>query len=209
MLPVPAFAVVDVETTGLEPGVDRVVEVAVVRTDPLGRVTHEYATAVNPGGPVLLTEVHGLDEAAVREAPCFAQVAAALAARLTGAVLVGHNVAFDLAFLRAEYARAGAPMPVFPALCTRALAERLGRRPDGWNLTACCQEAGVTRDLAHAALGDARSAAGLLAAYLPVADARGLAGMAGLGCDPLVPPPARWRTGVGFSGRQHRRAPAP
>ena len=197
-----AFAVVDGETTGLEPGEDRVVEVAVVRTDAAGAVTHEWATAVDPGGPVRLTEVHGLTEELLRGAPAFGEVAAALAARLTGAVIVGHNVAFDLAFLGAEYERAGAPMPAFPALCTRALAERLDRRPDGWNLAACCAEAGVAPDRAHTALGDARSTAYLLAAYLAVARARGADTLANLGCDPLIPPPVGWRTGMAFSRRQ-------
>jgi DNA polymerase-3 subunit epsilon len=206
VLRAPAFAVVDVETTGLEPGVDRVVEVAVVRTDGLGRVTHEYASAVDPGGPVRLTEVHGLDERALRGAPGFAQVAAALAARLTGAVLVGHNVAFDIAFLRAEYELAGARMPVFPAICTRQLGKRLDRQPSGWNLTACCADAGVAADLAHTALGDARSTARLLAAYLGMARARGADSLAALGCEPLTRPPSGWRTGVVFSGRQQRRS---
>jgi DNA polymerase III subunit epsilon len=200
-----AFAVLDVETTGLDPAVDRIVEVAVVRTDGAGRMTHEYATTVDPGGPVLLTEIHGLDERAVRGAPGFAAVAAAVAARLTGAVVVGHNVAFDLAFLRAELGRSRCAMPILPGLCTRMLAERLGRRPEGWNLAACCGEAGVVPDEAHTALGDARSTARLLAVYLREARVRGMDTLAGLGCDPLVAPRPHWRTGIAFSGRQQRR----
>jgi DNA polymerase-3 subunit epsilon len=201
-----AFAVVDVETTGLDPAVDRIVEVAVVRTDGAGRITHEYATTVDPGGPVLLTEIHGLDDLAVRGAPSFAGAAAAVAARLTGAVVVGHNVAFDLGFLRTEFGRGGCAMPILPGLCTRLLAERLGRRSDGWNLAACCHEAEVVPDEAHTALGDARSTARLLAVYLQVARARGMDTLAGLGCDPLVVPPAHWRTGIAFSSRQQRRS---
>src|SRR3954468_20060769 len=146
-----AYAVVDVETTGLDPAADRVLEVAVVRTDADGRVTTEYASTLDPGGPVRLTEIHGLTDQAVLGAPSFAQVAAAVAARLPGGVVVGHNVAFDLAFLRAEYTRAGIAMPVFPAVCTRLLAERLGRTPDGWNLAACCAEAGVPQLEPHTA----------------------------------------------------------
>jgi DNA polymerase-3 subunit epsilon len=200
-----AYAVVDVETTGLDPAVDRIVEVAVVRTDAGGRITHEYATTVDPGSPVLLTEIHGLDEVAVRGSPSFAAAGAAIAARLTGAVVVGHNVAFDLAFLRAEFARSRSAMPILPGLCTLTLAGRLGRRPDGWNLAACCAEAGVVPDQAHTALGDARSAARLLAAYLEAAKLMGLDTLAGLGCDPLLLPPAHWRTGIAFSSRQQRR----
>jgi DNA polymerase-3 subunit epsilon len=204
-----AFAVVDTETTGLNPAVDRIVEVAVVRTDAHGAVTHEYATTVDPVGPVLLTEIHGLDAVTLRGAPTFAAAGAAVAARLTGAIVVGHNVAFDLAFLRTEFARSGSAMPILPGLCTRALAQRLGRGPDGWNLAACCLEAGVAPDAAHTALGDARSTARLLAVYLRGATALGLDTLAGLGCDPLVAPPVHWRTGIAFSGRQQRRSEAP
>jgi DNA polymerase III epsilon subunit-like protein len=205
-----AYAVVDVETTGLDPEADRVLEVAIVRTDATGRVTTEYASTLDPGGPVRLTEIHGLTDQAVLGAPAFPDVAAAVAARLTGAVVVGHNVGFDLAFLRAEYRRAGIAMPVFPALCTRMLAERLGRTPaDGWNLASCCLDAGVTQLAPHTALGDARSTAALLCAYLALARAAGQDTLAGLGCDPPSSPPQRWVTGAAYSIRQHRRGGMP
>jgi DNA polymerase III epsilon subunit-like protein len=209
-----AFAVVDVETTGLDAATDRIVEVAVVRLAADGRVTHEYATTIDPGRSVLLSEVHGLTDELVRGAPRFEQAAAALAARLTGAVLVGHHVAFDVTFLQAEYDRAGIPMPPFPALCTRTLAERLGRRPEGWNLAACCAEAGVPAWAAHTALGDARAAGRLFAVYLAQSRARGWSTLEALGCDPPVASPRSWRTGAAFLARQRRRvrvpsAPAP
>jgi DNA polymerase-3 subunit epsilon len=201
-----AYAVVDVETTGLDPEADRVLEIAIVRTDATGRVTTEYASTLHPGGPVRLTEIHGLTDQAVLGAPAFPDVAAAVAARLTGAVVVGHNVGFDLAFLRAEYRRAGIAMPVFPALCTRMLAERLGRTPaDGWNLASCCLDAGVTQLAPHTALGDARSTAALLCAYLAQARDAGADTLAALGCDPPTSPPQQWRTGTAYSIRQHRR----
>jgi DNA polymerase-3 subunit epsilon len=197
--------VVDVETTGLDAASERILEVAVVRLDADARVTGEYATKVSIDGPVLLSEVHGLTAAQLSDAPPFAAVGAALAARLTGTVVVGHNVTFDLAFLRAEYRRAGVAMPVFPALCTRELAVRLGREPEAWNLRACCAEAGVVPDLAHTALGDARSTAALFKVYLAAARAGIGDTMEALGAEPPLPPPRHWRTGIAFSGRQNRR----
>lgn len=50
------------------------------------------------------------------DAPRFGEVLAEISNRLAGAAIAGHNVRFDLAFLRAEYARAGWRFPFLPAL---------------------------------------------------------------------------------------------
>jgi DNA polymerase-3 subunit epsilon len=54
--------------------------------------------------------------------PSFEEVLGDVAMRLDGAVLVGHNVRFDLGFLVAEFSRVGFSMPSTPALCTLRLA---------------------------------------------------------------------------------------
>src|SRR5699024_5924662 len=81
------------------------------------------------------------------------------------------NAEFDVAFLRAEFARAGMPMPVFSTYCTLQASTlylpQLRRR----KLADCCAAVGVTNQQAHSALGDAYAAAGLLAHYLAL-DAR-------------------------------------
>lgn len=160
------FAVVDVETTGFFPGRDRIVEIAVVRTDTRGRVLDEWCTLVNPERPVGATHIHGITSAQVRRAPRFVDLVGELNARLAGRALVAHNAVFDLGFLRSEYARAGWDLPDLPYLCTleasRSYLPDLARR----RLPDCCEAVGVLPGGAHSALGDARAAAGLLAAYL-------------------------------------------
>ena len=121
------YAVVDVETTGLSPG-DRVIEVAVVHLDGSGRRTDEWCTLVNPHRDPGVA--HGISAADVRRAPDFAGIAGELAARLSGRVLVAHDLPFALRFLTAEYARLGHELST-PGLCTMDLAGRALEKPVG------------------------------------------------------------------------------
>jgi DNA polymerase-3 subunit epsilon len=163
---VPGFAVIDVETTGLSAAGHRVLELAIVRTDPAGRVLDEWVSRFNPEGPVGATHIHGITAADVARAPRFAHVLEEISDRLAGAAIAGHNVRFDLAFLRAEYTRAGWALPHLPAACTLAASwdhlPHLTRR----RLPDCCEAAGIAHTGAHSALGDARATAALLAGYL-------------------------------------------
>ncbi len=169
-VPVPGFAVVDLETTGFSPRLgDRVAEVAVVLVDDAGRVEDEWCTLVNPGRDLGPQHVHGITAADVALAPTFDRVAPSLLRLLDGRVLVAHNASFDTRFLRAELGRAGVAAAIDPlaCLCTQQLAGRwlTGSR----SLAACCATVGVRHDGVHSALGDARATAGLLAHYLDVA----------------------------------------
>ncbi|MDX8034098.1 exonuclease domain-containing protein [Lentzea sp. BCCO 10_0856] len=159
------YAVVDVETTGLSPGQHhRVIEVAVVHVDSSGRRTDEWCTLVNPRRDLGAQHVHGIRAADVRRAPDFAGIAGELAARLSGRVIVAHNLSFDLRFLHAEFAPLGHEFAA-TGLCTMDLAGRfLGA--SSRSLAACCSAAGVPMGTAHSALHDARASAGLLSRCL-------------------------------------------
>lgn len=157
---------VDVETTGLSPSWDRLLEVAVVHVDSRGRRTAEWATRVNPEGPVGASHIHGITEADVATAPRFAEVIQQLNTSLRGRAVVAHNAGFDLAFLRAEYTRAGWRMPWLPSLCTLQASHHYLPALHGRKLADCCAAVGLVLDGAHSALGDSRAAAGLLAHYL-------------------------------------------
>lgn len=163
------FAVVDLETTGLDPCADRVVECAVVEVDRGGHVIAEWSTLVSiPGSAeVGALGIHGISRQMLDGAPVFADVITDLAARLAGRVIVGHVLAFDLEHLRSEFARSGVCLPVLnpSGLCTRELA-RAFLPPGPRNLQACCQAAAVECGELHTALGDARATAGLLGHFL-------------------------------------------
>ena len=160
------FAVLDVETTGLSADQHRIVEIAVVTTDPWGRVLDEWGSRINPQGPIGATHVHGITEADVRDAPLFADVITQLNERLAGAAVAAHHAKFDLAFLRAEYRRAGWGLPRVPALCTLEASEYHLPTLDRRRLADCCWAVGAQLTDAHSALGDARATATLLAAFM-------------------------------------------
>jgi DNA polymerase III epsilon subunit family exonuclease len=166
------FNVVDIETTGLDSGRDRVLEVAAVRMTGDGTILGEYTSLVS-ADHVACTAIHGLPPGDLAGAPTFAEIAADLAGRLGGGIVAGHNVGFDVAFLRAEFDRAKVPVAVSSSLCTMALGRRIGLERRRANLGRACARMGIATTARHSALGDARATAALLVAYLAYAQSSG------------------------------------
>jgi len=187
--------VLDTETTGLEPELNhRVIEIGCVELmnrRPTGRSFHRY---LNPERDVddAALAVHGLARTDLDGQPRFAEIADELLAFLSGAELVIHNAAFDVAFLDAELARLPGERRQVAALCqvldSLALARELhpGQRN---SLDALCKRYGVdnsAREL-HGALLDARILADVYLAMtggqgalaLAEPDARGQAALDG------------------------------
>ncbi|MEI8410669.1 MULTISPECIES: exonuclease domain-containing protein [unclassified Kribbella] len=162
------YAVIDTETTGLLPSHrHRVIEIAVVLLDARGQVEHEWVTLLNPQRDLGPQHIHGILTADVLAAPEFGDVARELGGLLAGRMVVGHNVEFDLGFLRAEFGRLGYAVPLITerSMCTMALAGYLypGAKR---TLGACCAAAGISIEGWHSALADTRATAELFAQYL-------------------------------------------
>ncbi len=102
------IALVDLETTGRDASVDRVVEVGIV-ISRAGQIVERKHWLVNPGRPIPkeATDVHKITDDDVKEAPPFAAVAGEIASMLAGCIPAAYNAAFDRAFLANEMARAG------------------------------------------------------------------------------------------------------
>ena len=161
------FAVLDVETTGLSPEEERIIEVGVVILDPRGVELGSFSTLVDPDRHPGPTHVHGISGEMLEGAPTFTSIQPFLAHQLSGRVVVGHNVdGFDLAFLRAECRRAGGESLVpgdVPTVDTWQVAQRHLGSVCGAGLADCCTHFGLRWDDHHHALGDARITASLLA----------------------------------------------
>ncbi|MEV7782763.1 exonuclease domain-containing protein [Kitasatospora sp. NPDC088351] len=156
------FAAIDLETTGLNPGRDRVCEVAVVRFRGDGTVLGEYATVIDPQRPMDATEFHGLEDSDVNGAPTFAEVLPDLTRLLSNAIVVAHNLPFEDMFLKAEFRRQGQEAPQWPGLCTLVTAQAQLDGP-AYSLRSLHKTfTGEWITDAHTALSDCRATAALL-----------------------------------------------
>ena len=105
------FTVFDLETTGMSPVRDRIVEIGAVRVEINGTLSY-FETLVNPAIPIPLqvSRVHGIDNGMVADAPRFKDAAYAFLDFIKGSKLVAHNARFDLAFLQESLARNALPL---------------------------------------------------------------------------------------------------
>lgn len=157
------LAVLDLESTGVNPATDRIVEVAVLTLLPDGG-QELYHRQVNPRVPIpaAATAVHGLTDADVADASPFAVIAPELFAALHGSDLAGFGIAtFDLPLLAAEFARAGIPFWVARRRVIDVLT--LYRRHHPRNLASAVREyLGRNHEGAHSAIADTRATAEIL-----------------------------------------------
>lgn len=170
------YAVVDLETTGLSPTTDSILEIALVLADAAGRVERSWSTLIDPGSGVDVgpTHIHGLVAEELIGAPALDDVADLLARDLAGRVVVAHNARFDVGFLTQALGTRGLLErgARVPRVCTMEWARHFMTTPSR-RLTTCCEVAGVEITHHHNALDDALAAAGLLRHYLSVGAQRG------------------------------------
>jgi DNA polymerase-3 subunit epsilon/ATP-dependent DNA helicase DinG len=148
---------IDLETTGLDPLHDAIIEVGAVRLRD-GKVIDEFSSLIDPGRPIphLITNITGIRSQDVIGAPTITAVVPALREFIGHAPIIGHNVGFDAAFL----VRQGL-VQTNPRIDTYDLASILMPTAARYSLTALTGEIEIDLENAHRALDDAR-AAGLL-----------------------------------------------
>jgi DNA polymerase-3 subunit epsilon len=149
------LAFVDIETTGGSAGVHRVIDVAVIGMTG-DRVDFEWQSLVNPGVriPFGITELTGIDDEMLRDAPPFERIATELHAKLEGRVFVAHNVRFDYGFIRREFAALETAWRA-PTMCTVRLSRALYPEMPRHNLDAVMERHAITVDSRHRAMPDA------------------------------------------------------
>jgi len=161
------FAVVDVETTGLDPDADRILQMAAVVVDSTGRVVEEFETVVRPESPDEYEHgaehIHGISREMVEQGMPLRSALENLLSVVDGRLLTAHNARFDMSFLQAESRRVGLEWNVSQYVDTLHLSRRTDSSADRrHNLEALCERYGVTRARAHEASADAKAAASIL-----------------------------------------------
>jgi DNA polymerase-3 subunit epsilon/ATP-dependent DNA helicase DinG len=142
----------DIETTGLDENREAIIEIAAVKFNGR-RIEDEFNTLLNPGRhiPEFITGLTGIDDSMVRQAPKLRGVAHELTAFVGDAPILGHNVRFDIGFLR----KAGL-FEFQQTLDTYELASVLMPTASRYNLGALGQQLNIPLPATHRALDDAR-----------------------------------------------------
>ena len=164
------YTAFDLETTGLDPKEDTIIALGAVHLLGSRVLRHEvYEALVDPGRPIpkTSTEVHGLTWEMLKGKPKLEEVLPAFRAFLEGSVLVAHNGAFDMAFLR----KVGIDQP--PLVDTLLLAHLLFPDLKDHRLERLAERFGVPVLGRHTALGDALMTAEVYARMIPLLKERG------------------------------------
>lgn len=173
------FCVVDLETTGGNRNEDMITEIGAVKVRG-GECLGTFQTLVNPGRaiPPQITVLTGLTDALVGPAPRIETVLPALLEFMGDAVIVGHNVGFDVGFIRAALARSGRPRLEGTIVDTVALARRLVRdEVPNCKLGTLASRLRLDHQPSHRALDDALATADLLHLLIERASGMGVMGL--------------------------------
>ena len=153
------YVVCDLETTGLDPLTDRIIEIGMVRVQH-GEISGTYHTMVNPGMPLPLKikRITGIDDSDLINAPPITDVMNEVIDFIGNDAIVGHNIRFDLDFLAAAQ---GLPFNN-PHYDTVELARTLLPNAPSHRLESLCAALNIETAGSHRALNDAMATAHLM-----------------------------------------------
>jgi DNA polymerase III epsilon subunit family exonuclease len=158
------IAAIDVETTGLSPQEDRIIEIAIVEMTK-GVVSDRYCQLVDPERPIPedSTRITGIKDSDVEDQPTFKDIGRAVSHRLTDRIILGYNVVFDRGFVENELIRIGETWPK-DAILLDPLTLARGLFPDqrGFKLGLIAKRLNIPLEEAHRADHDAEAAGRIL-----------------------------------------------
>lgn len=166
----PRFAVVDLETSGLNTRRHRILQLGMVIVEADGTVVDQWSSLVKLRWPLQRvgpTEIHGITRRTLRGAPPLDAALDELGRRMGDSIFTAHNARFDSDFITQAARRRRSDDPVRlglePRLCTLRMSRHLD--PDralSHRLGDVCERYGVALERPHDALGDAEATAAIL-----------------------------------------------
>jgi len=149
------YAILDIETTGLSPLHDKIIEIAIFIHDGK-QVIEEFHTLINPERviPANITRLTGITNEMVENAPKFWEIAKDIVLLTENKKVVAHNASFDYHFIRNEFKSLGYSFQR-ERLCTVKLSRKIIPGKKSYSLGKLCAELGITIDGRHRANGDA------------------------------------------------------
>lgn len=156
-----SYVAFDLETTGLRPACDRILEIGAVRIEN-GQATGTYETLVCHSLPIpaSITELTGITDEMTADAPDLKTAVEGFLAFAQDSVLLGHNVNFDYRFMKQNVVRLGGKFER-SGLDTLAIARVCLPMVQGKSLDRLAAWYGIGQQHHHRALDDARTAAGI------------------------------------------------
>jgi len=160
------YAIIDLETTGTFRDYDKIIEVAILISDG-EKILDKFQSLVDPEAPLPLhiTELTGINEKMLRDAPKFYEVAKKIVEMTEGKVLVAHNAHFDYSFLKKEFSNLGFRYQR-KTLCTLRLSYKLLPELTSHSLAKVCHYLQIPLENQHRALNDAQATLEVLKNFL-------------------------------------------
>lgn len=149
------YAILDIETTGGQFNEEGITEIAIYKFDG-HEVVDQFISLVNPEKPIqpFVVKLTGINNAMLRSAPKFYEVAKRIIEITEGCIVVAHNASFDYRILRTEFKRLGYDFEK-PTLCTVELSKKLIPDMPSYSLGKLVRSLGIPVTDRHRASGDA------------------------------------------------------
>ncbi|OGG09560.1 hypothetical protein A2154_01370, partial [Candidatus Gottesmanbacteria bacterium RBG_16_43_7] len=147
---------VDIETTGLYPPRDRIIEIGILRVES-GKIRQTFQSLVNPQIAVsgFITDLTGISQNHLKRAPTFIDISQQVKNLFDKSIFIAHNVRFDYTFIREEFQRIGIPFKA-QQLCTVRLFKQLVPGKRRYNLDELIAHFELTCPNRHRAFDDAQ-----------------------------------------------------
>jgi DNA polymerase-3 subunit epsilon len=149
------YAILDIETTGGQFNEEGITEIAIYKFDG-HEIVDQFISLVNPEIPIqpFVVKLTGINNAMLRTAPKFFEVAKRIIEITADCVVVAHNASFDYRILRTEFRRLGYDFQA-KTLCTVELAQKLIPEQPSYSLGKLVRSLGIPMADRHRASGDA------------------------------------------------------